>query len=255
MMRLESAHHSEAWYVRAFGELYPLVYVHRDDAEARAEVTQLAGVMGLAAGDRVLDIACGAGRHLEALVGLGCDAVGVDLSGSLLGEAAERAALRGRLVRADIRALPFVGYFDAAVNLFTSFGYFENDEENAGALREMVGVLKPGGRIAMDLVNPAVLVREFVPHTRNERDGLVIEQHRAFDGTRVTKRIEISDAGRPDEPSHVIHESVRIYRPDELLGLADRAGLVRARLVGGFDGCGFGEDSRRMILLAERGAA
>src|SRR5712671_5684455 len=119
------------WYKAAFGELYPLVYPHRDVNEAARVASRLAPIV--AAARPTLDVACGDGRYMCALGAAGIDVYGVDLSEYLLGEAVKRAGLAGRVVCGDMRALPFVsGAFGSAINMFTSFGYFESDADNAG---------------------------------------------------------------------------------------------------------------------------
>ena len=240
--------HADDWYVRSFGELYPLLYRHRDDEQARGQVDELVELLGLRVGRRVLDICCGAGRHLEALRAAGLDAFGLDLSAPLLRRAAQRPGLRERIVRADVRALPFEGRFQAAVNLFTSFGYFPDERENAGQLRQMARCLRPGGLLLMDLPNRAALEHEIEPHSVEEVDGLHVEHRRRFAADRMIKCTTVTDGGEPRE----FTESVRVYWPDELTAMAAAAGLGRVRLFGGFDGRPFNEEAERMIVIGER---
>src|SRR5688572_7275734 len=104
--RSESAEGTEPvpWFQHAFGALHPVVYAHRDDAAAVREATFAHDLLGIGSAGRLLDLACGDGRHLAAFSRLGLDGVGVDLSDALL----DRARARGcRVVRADPRALPF----------------------------------------------------------------------------------------------------------------------------------------------------
>ena len=106
-----------------------------------------------APGWRVLDVACGAGRHARAFEAAGARCVGLDLSMALLRVA--RGVTGAPLVRADMRALPIrPGSMDLTVNLFTSFGYFERDAEHTAALHEMVATLRPRGWFVIDFLNP-----------------------------------------------------------------------------------------------------
>jgi ubiquinone/menaquinone biosynthesis C-methylase UbiE len=241
----------DPWYVRTFGELYPLIYRHRNDAQARRQVEQMMGLLALEPGSRVLDVCCGAGRHLDAMRRHRLDAWGVDLSEPLLRQAAERRGLAGRLVRADMRALPFEAGFDAAVNLFTSFGYFISDAANAAALRQMVRTLRPGGRLLMDLVHRALLEREFSPYNEEPIEGFHVEHHRRLVGDRVQKQTLVTD---PQGERSRFDESVRLYRPAEMQEMAREAGLESGRLVGAFDGRRFDENAPRMIVIGERGS-
>jgi 3-isopropylmalate dehydratase small subunit len=131
------------WFEEWFGEEYLELYPHRDEAEADRAVALVARSTGLRAGWRVLDVGCGAGRHARAFRAAGARCVGVDLSQTLLRIA--RRMTDAPLVRADMRLLPIrPGSMDLTVSLFTSFGYFDDDEEHTRALREMAGTLRPG---------------------------------------------------------------------------------------------------------------
>jgi SAM-dependent methyltransferase len=241
--------HTDDWYLRSFGAMYGLLYSHRDDASARTEVDHLIDLLQLRAGRRVLDVGCGAGRHLAAMVERGIDAVGLDLSPDLLAEASQRPALRGRLVRADMRSLPFAGEFDAALSLFTSFGYFNEDAQNTRALAEMARVVKPGGLLAMDLINEPRLRRELSPYDCRRVDGRTIEDHRRIDGRRVVKETAVTD---PDGSVHRFCERVRLYDRREITQMFTAAGLVSIRFHGCFAGGECTGESRRMIAVGEK---
>ncbi len=236
------------WYERSFGDRYRLLYAHRDDASARREIDALVETMGLAAGCRVLDICCGAGRHLAALAAAGFDVWGVDLSEELLAEAAGRPGGADRLVMADMRRLPFLPNFDAAVNLFTSFGYFESDEENLAALRSMARCLKPGGVLALDHAHRDYLQRTLQPHSVERRGDVTVTADRRIENDRVIKHVAVTASGVDER----FVESVRLYRSDEMRCLFERAGLTNVRVVGSFDGGELTAESDRMITLGQR---
>ena len=161
------------WYEHWFGEEYLDLYPHRDDRDAEQLVDLLAARGVVRAGERVLDLACGAGRHAAALARLAARAVGFDLSLTLLRAAQRRGT--GALVRGDMRVLAFRDRtFDAVVNLFTSFGYFESVGEDAAMLREVARVLRPGGHALFDLMNPEYVVSALVPQSEERRGGLQI---------------------------------------------------------------------------------
>jgi SAM-dependent methyltransferase len=137
------------WFEEWFGEDYLQLYPHRDDAEAERVVALIAEATGMRAGWRVLDVGCGAGRHARAFRLRGTRCVGLDLSPTLLRVA--RRVTDAPLLRGDMRRLPIrPRSMDLAVSLFTSFGYFDRDEEHERALREMVGTLRPGGWFVID---------------------------------------------------------------------------------------------------------
>src|SRR5215471_212242 len=123
------------------------------DARTRIEAAGVAELCRLAPGDRLLDCPCGYGRHSLALAGMGLQVVGVDVNDEMLG--AGRAALEQGaqtncvFQQGDIRDLPFQDEFDAVVNMFYSFGFFESEEENSQALDGLRRALRPGGRFLM----------------------------------------------------------------------------------------------------------
>lgn len=242
---------AKPWYEAAFEARYLDVYAHRDDASARREVEGLLQ-RGLAPeGARVLDLACGAGRHARALFAAGRDVVGLDLSADLLARArsADEARLAGRLVRGDVRHLPFrAGAFDAVTMLFSSWGYFD-DGDNERVLAAIQRVLRPDATLVLDLMNAARIRSTLVPESRDEREGRVLVQRRSLtqDGRRVVKHVELTE---PDGTTRAWHEDVRLFDPEELDALLARHGLHRTRLEGDFDGRPFDPDSPRMIAWA-----
>lgn len=215
------------WYEVAFGELYPLVYPHRDVAEAARVAKKLAPYV---AGARpTLDVACGDGRYMCALTRAGADMYGVDLSEHLLGEAAKRNELSGRLVCGDMRALPFVaGAFHSAINMFTSFGYFEADRDNAGVLGEINRVLASGSTFVMDFINAHGVRDKLKPHSQRTIHGATVNETRELsgDGRFLVKQVRVEWPGR-EAVEYV--ERVRLYHRDDLRALLADAGFdIRA---------------------------
>jgi len=236
---------SQPWYRDAFEHGYLEVYPHRDAAAARAEVEGL--VRGGLEG-RVLDLGCGFGRHTLAMRRQGLSAVGLDLSADLLERAEE---LEGRLVRGDMRALPFTDRaFDGVTMLFSSFGYFD-ERENAMVLDELARLLRPGGMVVLDLMNADRIRATLVPESRKERDGRVLIERRSLEewGRRVTKAVTLLE---PDGSERSWREDVRLYGPEELRALLNPRGLDVARVEGDFDGSEATPDSPRHIVWARR---
>ncbi len=237
------------WYETAFGPIYPIVYSHRNDESAKTEAEAMTALLDLPPGRRrVLDLCCGSGRHAAALLALGFSVYGTDLSEVLLGSASGREELAGRLIRADMRHLPFGNGFDAVVNLFTSFGYFPGDEENEAALVEAGRVVVKGGRILIDHINPPEAGRRIGSDTR-QRDGLTINQCRWLEGKRVRKHVQVT---MQDGNVIDVTEDVRLYDKKELEGLLISAGFTDINFYGTFTGEPLQENSKRMIAVARR---
>lgn len=242
---------SGAWWEEAFGADYPSLYPHRDLPSARREVAFLVerGIRG-----RVLDLACGFGRHTTAFLERGVDAIGADYSAELLraaGGLEGSEKLRGRLVRADARALPFAAAsFDAITLLFSSFGYF-GPEGDASVLAQCARTVRPGGLVALDLMNPARVRADLVPESRTLRGPAVAVERRALEdgGRRVIKSVELRFA---DGRVRRWREDVRMYEPQEIDALLADVHLTPVGRHGDFGGAPFGTDAARQIVLARR---
>jgi len=239
------------WYRVAFGELYPVVYSHRDDEEADRVAASYAGFFAGAA--PVLDVACGAGRHAAAFGRRGVGTVGVDLSEFLLAEAVERRGLAGRVVLGDMRCLPFADASVAgAINMFTSFGYFDDEDDNRRVIREVARVMRPGALFLMDFMNADVAGA--VPEgTTHRREGDVqIEEWRERDdaGRFVTKHVRVV---RADGSDVSYRERVRLYTRIELEAMLEGSGLQVTERFGGYDAGSFvPQASSRLILLTRK---
>jgi SAM-dependent methyltransferase len=235
-----------------FGEDYLYFYEEwLDDELSSAQADLIWETLGLREGDEVLDVPCGHGRIANRLALRGARVTGVDADPLFLEHARADAAARGvevDYVQGDMRELPWVDRFDAAVNWFTSFGYFE-DEANRAWLETVRRTLKVGARLAIDVHSRDVFMRNRVPASVFERDGdLVVDQH-SFDietGREETERWMIRGG-------HVRKTgfSVRFYTYTELRDLLLSVGFSSVAGVG-HDGKPLTLESRRMIVIATR---
>jgi SAM-dependent methyltransferase len=192
----------------------------------------------------VLDVACGAGRHARALDAAGARTIGLDLSASLLRRA--RQVTSAPLVRADMRQLPVrTGSMDLTVNLFTSFGYFERDDEHADVLAGMVATVRRGGWFVLDFLN-ARTVRESLAAGVPARTvaGAPAVRELSADGRFVVKTIRTGD-GR------TFRERVRLFAPADLDAMLARAGLRVEHRFGDYDGHPLADGSPRSILMGQ----
>jgi SAM-dependent methyltransferase len=216
------------------------------------EVDFVLEALELDAGARVLDVACGHGRHALELARRGYRVTGVDLSEPSLALARDAASAEGLeidFLHADMRDLPFAGEFDAAVNLFTSFGYLESEEEDERAVAAMAGALRSGGRLFLETIDAVALLRLYRPQTWQElEDGTLMVEERGYDfltgRNNVTWTFVRSD-GRRSELRH----SLRLYTPAEIARMLRQAGLDVERAWGSWDGAELSLDTTRGIRL------
>ncbi len=235
------------WFEQWFGEEYLHVYPHRDDEDAE-RLVRLLRVYGVAGpGERVLDLACGPGRHSAGLARGGARVVGVDLSPALLVAARRRGG--GRVARGDMRQLPFATTaFDSVLNLFTSFGYFASDDEHAAVIREVARVLRPGGRFVLDFLNATAVRSGLVPRDERQVGGTTVVQERRIseDGRFVVKSIHVSGNSR------TFTERVRLYERADLEQMIAAHGIRPEAVAGDYDGSPHDAASPRLILVGRR---
>jgi SAM-dependent methyltransferase len=217
-----------------------------------AETSVIWRLLGLEPGHRVLDLACGHGRIANRLAARGCQVTGLDATALFLDRARRDAAGSGvtvEYVQGDMRRLPWTERFDRVVNWFTAFGYF-TDEDNRRVLGEIARVLRPGGKMALDIMNRDWLIHEFQPvRVAAQRGHDRIIDHTRIDpltGRAITERIVERDGRRRTVPFFV-----RLFTYTELCDWLLAAGFSRVD--------GYGEEgtpltttSRRMIVVAQR---
>jgi SAM-dependent methyltransferase len=231
------------WFEEWFGEDYLRLYPHRDDADARRAVSLIARTVNLQRGWRVLDVACGAGRHAKAFVEAGACCFGLDLSATLLRVA--QSVTNAPLIRADMRQLPIrPASMHLTVNLFTSFGYFDRDAEHRIALEEMISTVQPGGWFVIDFLNSAAVRRELVPEEMVQLAGQTVRVTRSVspDGRYVCKSI------RAQGEKHY-EERVRLFEPEQITAMLEGAGVKVRHHYGDYDGSSLTPDSPRTILM------
>jgi SAM-dependent methyltransferase len=245
--RQRSGSEEADWFEEWFGEDYLRIYQHRDETEAEHVVELIAGFLEGRPISSVLDLGCGAGRHSRAL----CErwwTVGLDLSAALL-RIARREMRDDPYVRADMRELPFApGSFDLVVNLFTSFGYFEDDAENERVLVCVGSSLREGGTFVIDFLNASEVRTDLVPYDERVENGITIEQTRTIspDDRFVEKTIRLRERGKE------YFERVRLLTAKDLQRMLAAAGFDVVRRVGDYKGAVWSEHSPRTILFARR---
>ncbi len=243
------------WYETIFedmGEDFELIFAGQMPRTG-AQVEFAIQALRLAPGARVLDVACGVGRHSIELARRGYQVTGLDLSPKLLqiaAERAERAGVQVNWVRADMREIPFTQEFDAAFNIFSSWGYLESEEEDQKVLNAVARALKPGGAFLLETAHRDWLVRHFQPHSWNEGIGVLVLEDRILDlvsGRLLSTWTALYDDGRRRQ----WQMNTRQYAAAELRRMLETAGLTLSQSFGGYDGAPLTLESPRLILVAE----
>lgn len=243
------------WWEAYFDEHYLTEYEPLFDlAQDRREVGRLLELLALPTGARVLDLACGQGRHAHLLAEAGFDVDGVDYSADILAAARRRGTgPRLRYTRADMRKLParWSGRFDAVVNLFTSFGFFTDPADDARVVAEVGRVLAPGGTFVFHAGSrDGVMARFLSRDWWRTADGTVITQERRFDPLSGQLAIETTSIGPSAFPPR--EHRIRLYTATRIAELCAAAGLT---VVAAFDGWRDRSLSRRsteMLLVARK---
>ena len=244
------------WYEDFFDERY--LAVAPDDTERTArEVDFVVEQLGLERCAEILDLACGHGRHAIELARRGFRVTGLDASAPSLArarDAAMKAGVEVDWILADMRELDELERYDAAVNLFTAFGYFEDEADDAHVLRNVARALRRGGVFLIDFINQAAVLGGFRPQSWQKLDdGTLFLEDREYDlrrGRSLAHWLFV----RPDGSRAELRHSLRLYAYHELARLLRDAGLEVDGEWGGFDGAELTRETWRMIVRARRRA-
>jgi SAM-dependent methyltransferase len=255
-MQRHKGRRSSEWWESYFDSQYLLEYepiftLERD----RHEVGRLIDVLELPADSRVLDVPCGQGRHAHLLAEAGYNVDGLDYSEHLLKIARKRGTGPTlRYTRGDMRRLPsrWASRFDAVVNLFTSFGFFDDPADDARVIAEFARVLKPGGILvwhggSRDGVMSRFLARDWWKTS----DGTMIAHERSFDPLSGILTIESSWTGAGRRPGRRMHR-IRLYTATRMAELCADAGLIVEQAWSAFDDRPLSRVSGEMMLLARK---
>jgi len=236
----------DSFWLETYDFLFP---AERMDA-AESEVASILARLPVAP-RRALDLGCGPGRHAVALAQRGVEVTGVDRTAPLLDRARERARLAGvsvEFVQEDMREFARPDSYDLAINLFSSFGYWREADDDVRALTRVLANLVPGGRLIMEMTG-----REQIPERLQERitrldDGATLEEADTVVGDRLDRRWTVRRAGR----THCLEFSHRLYSGPDLSRLLTRAGFADVALYGNLEGAPFDGEATRLVAVASR---
>ncbi|MBV8215978.1 MAG: class I SAM-dependent methyltransferase [Verrucomicrobia bacterium] len=237
---------------RFWESTYPFIFPKERFAAAEAEVAELAKLTG-SPFRQVLDLCCGPGRHSIPLARQGARVTAVDRSPFLLDKARSRAEsekLGIEWVEQDMRLFVRPEAFDLAINLFTSFGYF-GDEEDLTVLRNVFCSLTPGGFFIIDVLGKEIIARGFAPSAVEQRaDGSIWVQTREIidDWYRIRSRWFLI---RDDKVTEAAFDTA-LYSGRELANLLKQAGFDNVKLFGSLQGIPYDLQAQRLVAVAQK---
>jgi SAM-dependent methyltransferase len=238
------------WFASWFdSKYYHLLYRNHDEQDAQAAVKSLLKALDLHPESAILDLACGKGRHARLLAESGYYVTGLDISHQSIAFARQFESDRLEFYQHDMR-LPFrTNYYDAIVNFFTSFGYFETDADHERTLINVAQQLKPRGLLLIDFFNAEKVKKTIVPKFEKTVEGIEFKIKKRIENNRILKHIAFEDNNKQYE----YEERVRLFTLSDFECMADKAHLKIERTFGNYALDIFDvEMSDRLILLMRK---
>lgn len=241
---------SPSWFENWFDTpYYHALYKSRDEEEAARFLGLLLEKLALPAQSRVLDLACGKGRHALFLSQQGFDVLGVDLSENSISEAKKLESAYLHFQVGDMRVPQGNLGFDAVFNLFTSFGYFETTDENVKTLQAIHQSLKPEGLLVIDFMNSEKAIRTMQPAYHLVRAGIEFFISKTVENQIISKKIRFKDRGKDFE----FEERVQLLTLDDFQLYFNQTGFRLLQIFGDYTLQTFDLiQSDRLILIAQK---
>ncbi len=218
------------WYASWFDSpYYHILYKDRDYAEARHFMDNITQYLNLPDDAKILDLACGKGRHSIYLNQLGYEVTGADLSENSIEQASKHENEKLHFTVHDMRE-PFDEKFDAIFNLFTSFGYFDNEEDNYKTLCAIRESLGEYGFAVIDFMNSTRVIENLVAEDSKTVEGIEFRMKRYVENGHIIKEIRFSDQGE----DHFFKEKVRAFTLSDFENLMEKAGIFLLDVFGDY---------------------
>jgi len=237
---------SSNWFASWFDTpYYHILYKDRNYREAQIFIDNITHYLNLPEKAKVLDLACGKGRHSIYLNQLGYDVIGADLSENSIVEANKNANDTLHFVVHDMRE-SYEEKFEAIFNLFTSFGYFEKEEDNFKTLIAIKESLSEYGFAVIDFMNSKQVIANLIPEENKEIDGIVFHIKRYLLDGFIIKEIDFEDK---DEKFHFV-EKVKAYTLEDFQLMMNEAGIYLLDTFGDYKLKKFHKNtSERLIMI------
>jgi SAM-dependent methyltransferase len=228
---------------------YHLLYNHRDYSEAQRFIATLFEFLNLPKRTEVLDLACGKGRHAMQIHKLGYDVMGVDLSPQSIESANSMAEPSLSFKTGDMRELPFFNDFDLIVNLFTSFGYFQQEGDNIKVIESIARALKPKGQLVLDYLNVTKVEKTLPSEQKVKRGDIIFHVRKEIHHGFIVKTIQFEDGDKRYE----FKEHVKLLRFKDFKKIFIDCGFEVSSTFGDYELNLFDEKtSDRLIFIVQK---
>ena len=241
-----------AWwhdFYTAFRPFFGLV----PQKETNAQVRYITKKLSLKPGKKFLDCPCGIGRISLPVAKMGIRVTGVDIIPSYLDEISTRAKQRGlkiALLHSDMRRINFDSKFDAAGNLWTSFGFFDKESDNRFVVKKMYQALKPGGKFMLHLINRDWIIANFRPRDWYEAGGVKSMEERYIDYRTSVNHGLWHFIKNGEEKA--INSPIRLYSLHELIAIFRSTGFINIESYGSVKDEPVTRDSRMMYVIGTK---
>ena len=234
------------WYASWFDTpFYHILYKDRDNTEAESFMQTLTNYLNIPEGGKILDLACGKGRHAIYLNSIGYDVTGVDVSENSIEFATQ---FENETLHFDVHDMckPYKQQFDAVFNLFTSFGYFDKEEDNLNTIKAIKEDLNAYGFGVIDFMNTEYIIDNLVPEETKTVDGIEFKLKRYVDNGYILKDIDFTHDG----VDYSYQERVRAFTLDDFKTMFEQAGVYLLDIFGDYKLHKFdAKASNRLIMI------
>lgn len=239
-----------AWFEEWFDSpFYHILYKDRDDKEAKSFISNLVNFLQPDENATFVDVACGKGRHAMYLNSLGHIVDGFDLSENSITNAKLKETDTLHFYTNDIRLPLKENHYQFAFNLFTSFGYFDDEEDNQKAIDAIVKSLKPNGTLVLDFMNSDKVINTLVQSEIKKIDGISFGIKRSYINQHIIKDINFNSAGG----NYHFQEKVKAITLDSFKNYFEKSNLIIDDIFGDYNLAPFNiNTSDRLILIARK---
>ncbi len=243
---------SPKWFKSWFdSEYYHLLYDGRDEYEARAFVARLTQDLRIPKSAKILDAACGRGRHARNLSELGYSVDGYDLSDNSISFAKDYETERLHFYVHDLREVFRPNYYDLVLNLFTSFGYFEDPNDDYLVFESLIANAKKDGLLVVDFLNAERVVENLNTDVlEQDKQSVVYRTQKRIDGDAVVKNISFYDRDNGEEGE--FSERVKLLRLEDFRNFARMANADLIQIFGSYDLESFDPKSSDRLIMVFR---